>query len=87
MENGNQPINPCTIKGEQIYTDLPFTHDVNMIGLTKREYFAALAMQGLLSNPNIRRPNHDDENGHKEFANVCLQYADGLLKELDNTEE
>jgi hypothetical protein len=42
--------------------------------LTKRELFAAMAMQGLLSNPetwHLYKPNHAIEN------------ADKLLKELE----
>jgi hypothetical protein len=55
----------------------------NFKGLTKREYFAGLAMQGLLANPNIKRPTYGDENGYIEFSNTCLRYADALLKQLD----
>ena len=50
-------------------------------GMSKRFYAACAAMQGLLSNPNIKRPDHRDENGHIEFANVCFQYAYELLKQ------
>jgi hypothetical protein len=46
----------------------------NFKGLTKREYFAGLAMQGLLSN---RRANP------AVMAEAAVAYADALLKELD----
>lgn len=51
-------------------------------GLTKREYFAGLAMQGLLANPNFRRPDYRDEYAHIDFANSCILYAEQLLKQL-----
>jgi len=55
------------------------THDFES-GLTKREYFAGLAMQGLLAGHN------KDEKGfyHNEpVAKVAVKYADDLLKILD----
>lgn len=73
MENGNQPINPINHSQDTYF------------GLTKREYFAAMAMQGLLANPNIARHNaSNDEARHILFSKVCVQYADELLKKLEN---
>lgn len=53
-------------------TDIPaFT----AYGLTKRELFAAMAMQGLFSNP--------DDRGHvAEYARFAVKAADALLAEL-----
>lgn len=47
--------------------------------LTKREYFAAMALQGILS---------DSESGHiysncREFANVAVDMADALIEVLN----
>ncbi|MES2592360.1 MAG: hypothetical protein V4608_10775 [Bacteroidota bacterium] len=39
MENSNEPINPTYFKD----------HEINSLGLTKREYFAGLAMQAYVS--------------------------------------
>lgn len=50
-------------------------------GLTKREYFAAMAMQGLLSNSYLEQKR----NGNPEI-NVCYKavaIADKLLAELE----
>jgi hypothetical protein len=52
-------------------------------GLTKREYFAGLAMQGMLSNPNTGTV----ENGSRMVdpigvAKGSLIFADALLNEL-----
>jgi len=41
-------------------------------GLTKREYFAAMALQGLLANPNISVVTSD-----------AVIYADRLIEELN----
>lgn len=51
-------------------------------GLSKREYFAAMAMQGLLSNSisgSHRIP--------KRLSTEAVQYADALLAELERTKE
>lgn len=46
-------------------------------GLTKLEYFAAMAMQGILTsrdtNPNL----------HEAIATLSIRLADELLKQLD----
>lgn len=49
-------------------------------GLTKREYFAAMAMQGMLSNPAYRT-NCD------KIAEWALQHAGALIAELSKGEE
>lgn len=54
-------------------------------GMSKREYFAAMAMSGLCANPN---PNLTKEgmNGAADwYANCAVQFADELLKALENT--
>ena len=67
QELGNNPINPLEIKlGYEL---------IQFIGLTKREYFAGLAMQSLIvSNPKW----HTDA-----VARFSIKIADDLLKELD----
>ncbi|KHD88871.1 MAG: hypothetical protein OM95_07075 [Bdellovibrio sp. ArHS] len=56
-------------------------------GLSKREYFAAMAMQGLLSNQHITqqisisRLSSDDES--KVFALISTWNADALIKALN----
>jgi len=49
--------------------------DFEYMGLTKRELFAAMAMQGLLSDPEMNAP-------HEPVAQAAVGYADALLKEL-----
>ena len=52
------------------------THVANY-GLTKREYFAAMAMQGLLANTNY---NSTDD---AVLAMTCTDAADALIKALN----
>jgi hypothetical protein len=72
-------------------------HPVNLVfddgeiqhhGLTKREYFAAMAMQGLLANPN----GGMQKGGGMTFSPVGISelavlHADALLAELEKTEK
>lgn len=77
MENGNKPAYP--ISEEQ--TDRIDSNVKIYSGLTKREYFAAMAMQGILANEQLRyslcRP------GRSGIQIYALQQADALLQELD----
>jgi hypothetical protein len=45
-------------------------------GLTKREYFAAMAMQALISDPNI-------STTYSHYAENAVQAADALIAELN----
>lgn len=75
MKNANELIHPILT---QKYEDGSCE---NKGGLTKREYFAGLAMQGLLANPNF--------NGGEALNNViekcqsAIAHADELLKQLE----
>lgn len=50
------------------------------IGLTKRELFAAMAMQGLLSDPNYNETP-------TRMAASCVRAADALIAELSKPTE
>lgn len=78
MENKNQPINPI-VNNDGFCTSFENLKqpDGGAIGLTKREYFAGLAMQGLISNSRV---NINDVDNIK----ACIKVADELLKQLDN---
>lgn len=52
----------------------------NFFGLTKREYFAAMAMQGLLAYPDIT-------NSARIIAEESVKQADELLKALETKSE
>jgi hypothetical protein len=84
MKNADKPINPIYSDGE-IYGGLA--------GLTKREYFAGLAMQGLLSEvqstviksleSGVNKNDIIKASGAKSIAQSAIQYADELLKQLE----
>jgi len=50
-------------------------------GLTKRELFAAMAMQGYKANNDV------DFSSDEAMARRCVECADALLEELDLTQE
>lgn len=51
-------------------------NEIKDMGLTKREYFTAIAMQGLLSTGNNRCK--------EELAKKSVMYADEIIKYLEN---
>lgn len=57
-------------------------------GLTKREYFAAMALQGILASPYWNQANEEvssltDGDLGKTFARCASSMADALIKELN----
>jgi len=61
-------------------------YNTHTYGLTKREYFAATALQGLLSQPPIDSNTFNDP---ELTARDAVECADALIKELNkkHTEE
>jgi len=69
----------------------------NCLGLTKREYFAAMAMQGILSGDYLlgvlkTNQQHNDAAAHlgegcvlpqESLATSAVGFADALMKELE----
>ena len=49
-------------------------------GLTKREYFAAMAMQALITN----RDREDEYADYDEVAMEAVEYADALIMHLND---
>ena len=49
---------------------------IHQDGLTKREYFAGLAMQGLAS-------DSANDMGYRTIANIAVDMADALLEALE----
>ena len=82
MTNGNDLAHPTNI----IDTDRRFESEYHT-GLSKREYFAALAMQGLLTRvPN--RPNNETDLGVIELKRISEEsviMADALINALNET--
>lgn len=66
--------------GEQ-YAGAMISNDFVQYGLTKREYFAGLAMQGLSSSFNKEGEWTVDP---KSSADLAVEIADALLEKLAN---
>jgi hypothetical protein len=66
----NTPINAQLLK---------FTDGTScvVVGLTKREYFAGLAMQAIISSPQ------GHEYGYEETADYAIEHADALIIQLN----
>ena len=94
MNNGKQPISPTMYTkfgdGEDDYKPLKDGQktgwEVKFGGLTKREYFAGLAMQGMLSNSgtSIYLKGNIDLLVPELVSKFAIEYADELLKQLEN---
>ena len=84
MNNGKQPISPTMYTkfgdGADDYQPLKDGQktgwEVKFGGLSKREYFAVLAMQGLLAANNGQT--------QKYLAKKAIELSDELLKQLEN---
>ena len=70
--NGIEPVNP-----------IPNVQTMRAVGLTKREHFAALAMQGLLSS-KLLTPN---DNGCEYAVRMAVRSADALIEALNKEEK
>lgn len=51
--------------------------------LTRREIFAAMAMQGLLGNNELLQVFPEDSQGYADLGEACCRIADALIAELD----
>jgi hypothetical protein len=72
MENGKQGAFACVDSQKQYLQE----------GLTKREYFAGLALQGICMEKYVQR---DDDR--EIIAEWSVKMADALLAELEKTKE
>jgi len=68
--NGNDPMHPT----EEIEIDGEIGNLKG--GLTKREYFAALMLQGLVT-------ISAHQQSHETYAKQAISYADALISELN----
>lgn len=76
-ENGSKPAFGYVVPKGIGTEHSPYTSGV-VPGLTKREYFAAMAMQGALGGEPGSHLNPD------QLAKDSVQHADALLKELES---
>ena len=82
MSNANEPAKPCRATINRDTGELqPFqfgNNDFECLGLTKREYFAGLALQGLLAGPHA-----ESDCGIEGLAHDAVLAADKLLAALE----
>ena len=52
-------------------------------GMSLRDYFAAKAMQAMISNPNIVRPMNNEPEKMDDFCKVAYEYSDAMLKQRE----
>ncbi len=92
MNNADQPINPQNYTrigdGENDFAPLidgkKTGYEMKMGGLTKREYFAGLAMQGL----SVGKRTADLKQGEcYDIAECAIIIADELLRQLETTKQ
>lgn len=83
MNNSKQPINPTILTrvgdgDDDFEAANPYNrtgYEMSFSGLTKREHFAGLAMQAMISADVFKSTKH--------IAEQAVLYADALLLELD----
>ena len=81
MKNADKPINPI-VQEENIGQGGKILMCTEY-GLTKREHYAGLAMQGLLALPDKGTYGSLDE-AIERICEVSVKFADELLKQLEN---
>jgi len=78
MKNADKPINP-------VLTQSPSLQNETSLGLTKREYFAGLAMQGIMANDKWAENLAPDEwySYIRRVTSGAVEIADELLRQLE----
>ena len=72
MNKGNEPAYPCNINFE--------CGDMQHEGITKREYFAAMAMQGILISRDGYGRNGLCEMPAEDIAQASFKQADAMIE-------
>lgn len=86
--DGSESAMPAYAKGFELceYTGMEMPGDVVKGGLTKREYFAALAMQGICARGMYERPSFEDAS-ILLIANSAVSLSNALIAELNKESE
>lgn len=86
IKNGDLPAMP--VDTAQLYESRcnGGSWELGSLGLTKREQFAAMAMQGLLSGNNADCGLYETSaEWVKNLTEASVEFADALLAELERT--
>ena len=73
MTNGNESINAI----------LDSEGNGSFKGLTKREYFAAMAMQGAIANTGVAKQANGEPQTYSSLSVIAVKAADALIIELN----
>ena len=85
MTNPNDPAFDCFIS--EVTWDKSEKPSITHPPLTKREYFAAMAMQGLCSNEKWAQTIYDDwDEFTKRLSISSVDISDALIKALNDTD-
>ena len=81
---GDNEFEPTNLHPKSQHRFVP-EYSIMTGGLSKKEYYAGLAMQGMLANPNgVMNKNGDWMRSPEQFAEMSILCADELLKQLEN---
>ena len=86
MKNADKPINPIFARDNSLADEADEDYlfqTKSLTGLTKREYFAGLAMQGIIAGRKDELYKIKDET-IKIYVELSIKSADELLKQLEN---
>lgn len=62
----------------------PSSYDeIRFFGLTKREYFASLTLQSVITHNAHRLPVYVDDEYYRAAAKEAMKYVDALIAELE----
>ena len=75
MKNADKPINPVLTQSRSLQND-------TSLGLTKREHYAGLALQGIIAGRKDELYKIKDET-IKIYVELSIKSADELLKQLE----
>lgn len=78
MKNGDMPAMAVTDECGMPFNELP--KEKCTLGLTKREYFAGLAMQGFAADGEFSR-------NINQMAELAVEWSNALLKELEKEQD
>ena len=75
MKNADKPINPVLTQSRSLQND-------TSLGLTKREHYAGLALQGIIAGRKDELYKIKDET-IKIYVELSIKSADELLQQLE----
>lgn len=85
MDNKDMPANPLNGAEGRLFNGDDGWPETSCIGLTKREYFAGLAMQGNIACQSEVEGYYRGDAPLAYLAKISIEQADALLKALEES--